>query len=256
MALPKMDDFSFKFVDVPGNALNTTPDDAKDKLDSQPRAIRNFLNNNLIPGIASKEDLANIVVGQLPEGSITDAMLSDATGQIKARVEELFTSVSNGKTSIATAITNMGVTASPTDAFALLAEKIGQIFTGKKFATGTTTSSSSSLPFVRSYGTSNNLSYFNIIGLGFIPEFIISISESPADSSPYFTLYRATDFIGSSTVQQTKVISGSFQTESGGTDGTLWGYKLSTNCYVSETAIQLPASSFLNIPIRWYAIGK
>ncbi|QOY37038.1 hypothetical protein AWH56_005175 [Anaerobacillus isosaccharinicus] len=57
---------------------------------------------------------------------------------LKGALNELFTNVSSGKTQIATAITDKGVTASGGDTFSQLASKIGQIATGKKWATGST----------------------------------------------------------------------------------------------------------------------
>lgn len=53
------------------------------------------------------------------------------------RADAAFQSASDGKTAVANAITAKGVTASPTDTFPTLATKIGQINTGKKWASGT-----------------------------------------------------------------------------------------------------------------------
>ncbi|MDH6673502.1 hypothetical protein M2277_004167 [Paenibacillus sp. LBL] len=50
-----------------------------------------------------------------------------------AAINELFTNVSNGKTSVAAAITGKGVPASGGDEFAVLANKISQIKTGKDY---------------------------------------------------------------------------------------------------------------------------
>lgn len=50
--------------------------------------------------------------------------------------QDLFTSVANGKQAIATAISDKGVAASGSDEFAVLANKISQINTGKRFAIG------------------------------------------------------------------------------------------------------------------------
>lgn len=48
-------------------------------------------------------------------------------------INELFTNVSNGKTSVAAAITGKGVQASGGDDFAVLANKVSQIKTGKDY---------------------------------------------------------------------------------------------------------------------------
>lgn len=54
-------------------------------------------------------------------------------------INELFTFANDGKTAVAYAVAAMGVSAIPSDTFAVLANKIGQIKTGVKFASGTTT---------------------------------------------------------------------------------------------------------------------
>lgn len=53
-----------------------------------------------------------------------------------AAINELFTNANDGKTAVASAVTNKGVQASPSDTFSQLAAKIGQISTGKKWASG------------------------------------------------------------------------------------------------------------------------
>ena len=56
---------------------------------------------------------------------------------VRGALEELFTFANDGKTLIANAITAKGVPADPTETFTSLAAKIGQISTGKKWASGT-----------------------------------------------------------------------------------------------------------------------
>jgi hypothetical protein len=69
--------------------------------------------------------------------SIADSSNLFSATDVEGALKELFTNVSNGKTSIATSITDKGVSASGGDTFATLASKIRQISTGKKWATGT-----------------------------------------------------------------------------------------------------------------------
>ncbi|GJM78899.1 hypothetical protein HMSSN139_13950 [Paenibacillus sp. HMSSN-139] len=59
-------------------------------------------------------------------GSLSD-LLTTSKNSTVAAINELFTNVSNGKTSVAAAITGKGVAASGSDTFAVLAAKIGQI---------------------------------------------------------------------------------------------------------------------------------
>ena len=49
---------------------------------------------------------------------------------VQGAIDQLFTSVSNGKQQIASAITDKGVSTSGTDSFATMAENIGKISTG------------------------------------------------------------------------------------------------------------------------------
>jgi hypothetical protein len=58
------------------------------------------------------------------------ALKTTAKNSIVAAINELFTNASNGKNKIATAITGKGVSASGSDAFSVLAGKIGQIEVG------------------------------------------------------------------------------------------------------------------------------
>lgn len=75
-------------------------------------------------------------------GNKTTLLTTEKTSIVNA-VNELFTYANNGKSSIATAVTNKGVSASPSDTFSVLAGKIGQINTGKKWASGSFNKTSS-----------------------------------------------------------------------------------------------------------------
>ena len=66
-------------------------------------------------------------------------LLTTEKTNLVTAINELFTSASNGKSSIATAITGKGVTASSSDSFSTLATKIGQIPTGVQIHTYTPT---------------------------------------------------------------------------------------------------------------------
>ncbi|MGN7169257.1 pyocin knob domain-containing protein [Paenibacillus cellulositrophicus] len=94
--------------------------------------------------------------------SLTFYMRIMQNGVWGAWSQDLFTSVANGKSSIATAISGKGVPTSPTDSFATMAANIGLINTGKRFATGTYT-----IP-------DNNTQGFTISGLAFTPSIVIA----------------------------------------------------------------------------------
>ena len=59
-----------------------------------------------------------------------------AATTVQAAVDELFTSVSEGKSLIAAAVTDKGVETAATDSFAAMAEKIGKIVTGEAIEKG------------------------------------------------------------------------------------------------------------------------
>lgn len=108
---------------------------------------------------------------------------------VQAFAEMLFTSVSNGKQLIGTAITDaddsLVVPTNPT--FQNLADLIGSINTGKKWASGTATPMSTTKLFKT---TSNDVnSYFiEIRNLEFEPSFIVAFDYSEYNSA-YPTVY-------------------------------------------------------------------
>lgn len=112
--------------------------------------------------------------------SSTSTTLGATASAIKAvmdRANEAFTQAGEGKSSIATAVMEKGVSASPADTFATLADKIGQISTGVKLASG-----------------ANPNTYFDnemgwvveVDGLDFTPTYVV-LAE-PTVSSQYSTL--------------------------------------------------------------------
>ncbi|GIO39084.1 hypothetical protein J41TS12_39450 [Paenibacillus antibioticophila] len=96
----------------------------------------------------------NAAVGSLP------SLLTSAKGNAVAAINELFTSASNGKTAVAAAITGKGVPASGSDTFTQLATKIGQIVTGKRYASG-------------SGDVASGVGKVTISGLKFTPSFVV-----------------------------------------------------------------------------------
>jgi len=87
-------------------------------------------------------------------------------------LDELFTNANDGKTGIANAVTAKGVPASPSDTFSALADKIGQINTGKKWASGT---------------VSDVNSKFTVNNLDFKPSVVILYSITP--NPQYYVIY-------------------------------------------------------------------
>ncbi|MCM3040720.1 hypothetical protein M3201_13535 [Paenibacillus motobuensis] len=124
--------------------------------------------------IALKSTVDNAV------GNLSTLQTTDKSNVVKA-INELFTNVSNGKSSIAAAIADKGVQASGSDTFAQLASKIGQIVTGKKFASGTVISIDEEVEY-RGLGGFYTKSYEAVIqNLGFNPGLTMLRYYSPGN---------------------------------------------------------------------------
>ncbi|CAM4317305.1 pyocin knob domain-containing protein [Paenibacillus typhae] len=97
---------------------------------------------------------------------------SDNNGTISwgAWSADLFQSVANGKSSIASAISGKGVAATGSDDFGTLAAKIGQINTGRRFASGAV-----------SMGWTGAIWTASVWGLAFTPKTIIAMAPINGD---------------------------------------------------------------------------
>lgn len=84
----------------------------------------------------------------------------------KKRADEAFQFADSGKKAVANAVTAKGVSASPTDAFSVLAGKIGQISTGKKYFSKTLYKNEF-ITYIRSDSYTNTFGnmyhYYNIV---------------------------------------------------------------------------------------------
>lgn len=110
-------------------------------------------------GFASATEFATHKADEAAHGIGDKAtLLTTNKTSIVAAMNELFTNANDGKIAVANAVTAKGVPASPTDTFAVLAGKIGQIDTGLKTAIGT--------------ATTNNSDRIYVNGLGFKPRFV------------------------------------------------------------------------------------
>lgn len=100
-----------------------------------------------------------------------------AADNVEDGMKELFTNVSNGKNLVGTAITDVDAkVAVPTNpTFNDLASAIGNISTGKKWASGTANVTSAQRTYFPGYGASVNLNFitFSISSLGFTPSIIL-----------------------------------------------------------------------------------
>lgn len=67
------------------------------------------------------------------ENPVENKVISSKLEELDNELIDIKKSVSDGKTLVATAITDKGVATSPTDSFATMAENIGQIESGSSF---------------------------------------------------------------------------------------------------------------------------
>lgn len=116
-------------------------------------------------------------------------------------VNQLFQSVSNGKASVANAITAKGVSTSTTATFATMATNISLITTGN-FASGSTVSPSNNHNFLTAGGTTVSSPAVTISGLSFKPNLIImSNGQDVSNYQNYYSLNAASLTPGTDQVQ-------------------------------------------------------
>lgn len=159
--------------------------------------------------------------------SVADTAGHFTGDDVEEVLAELFTFANDGKTDIADAVTAMGVSASPSDTFATLATKIGQINTGKKYASGSVTSATSALNFILDDGTSSSQYYITVTGLTFTPSLIELYYNTNYDR----TFYSSNGQFGSGGSKIAEDIKNSY---------TPQYFKLTGNAYVNNTGFQMP----------------
>ncbi|CAH1216157.1 pyocin knob domain-containing protein [Paenibacillus sp. JJ-223] len=156
---------------------------------------------------------------------------------------DLFTSVSNGKASIAAAITGKGVPTAADAPFATMAANINAIQVGPKYATGTVTSLSFSSNFILGDGSTLSMPFMAVSGLGFTPTRIVveivnpvsaatAVTTFPCSANTYngYQIYAAANYTGASIR----------------VDGT--------QSYVNHLGFRLAVRE-LNTQYRWHAYG-
>ncbi len=191
-----------KSIIKPDGSLEYTPDDIK-SIDDKVSGLESSFN-------VHQADLASQDVGKGADlVGLPDIDNNFTATTVGGAMQELFTNVSNGKSLVGGAITdvdeNVVIPTDPT--FQNLADAIGSISTGKKWATGISPAQSSII----------------VTGLDFLPTFIII---HPNDSDSYLNKYNVYDarisqtkflkVASSSVVQETLVSSGGGYVQHGG----------------------------------------
>lgn len=127
-------------LDTRVNAAET-PAGAQAKADAAKTSANTYTDTKIaaIPPVKDASTAQKGVVQLIDSTTSTSTTLAPTANAVKLAMDQAnsaFQSASNGKNSIASAITGKGVPATGSDDFATLASKIGQISIGKKYASG------------------------------------------------------------------------------------------------------------------------
>jgi hypothetical protein len=152
---------------------------------------------------------------------------------------QLKTHIQNNKNTLATNLTNKGQSSVGTETLAALVAKVANVSTGKKFASGVGTTSSSTLNFIRIGGVEHNTYYCEVAGLNFTPS-VILISGNDGNFR-----YPDVMYWSDNTYQGTKI----YATRTSST----YVYTITFPAYVSGTAFRLACTYAPNTPFRWIA---
>ncbi|RFU70341.1 hypothetical protein D0469_07000 [Peribacillus saganii] len=101
MTLQPLNGFTKKVADMPDRPnRQLTTAEVKAQFDAAPEELRVFVNNiisQLNADFALKQEINNIVLGQINDGSLPDIKLSNDAGQIKDRLAKDITDLANFK---------------------------------------------------------------------------------------------------------------------------------------------------------------
>lgn len=182
--------------DANGNVnvnIDTSKLATKEELSSASTYIQQEMNDLEQTVAAHQTDLASQTTGKGASLiGIEDSANQFTATTVEGALTELFTSVSNGKNQVANAITQKGQTASGSDTFAQLATAIGNIVTGKAWASGSIASNTSNELFNTLSGTTETMLSINVSGIAFKPSIIIAYTN--IDNSFFISLFLPTTF--------------------------------------------------------------
>ncbi|GGG13585.1 phage tail protein [Paenibacillus aceti] len=186
------DDIAIKGT-VDDHANLTTAHGATSAVTANRLVLRDSTGRAQVAAPAASADIARLDTVNNAVGNLANLKTTDKSNTVAA-LNELFINVSNGKSLVAAAITDQGVSASGSDTFPQLASKIALIKTGKEFATGTLAVASSDSkyffhkddtlgggPSIYAYGK-------EATGLYFQPSIIVMFADVSGNS--YVSVYR------------------------------------------------------------------
>ncbi|MGG6311554.1 phage tail protein [Paenibacillus macerans] len=247
------------------NAANTTATTAESKA------------NDAIAQLAEKAAAADV-------GNKADLQTANKTNLVAA-VNELFTSAGNGKSDWASVIGSplavsdtfaqlksktqiikdtmaanlsaKGQTSTGAEALAQLVSKIGQIFQGKKFASGDATCSSMEQQYTRytsnPSGVAGSWLYdLTITGLTFTPSLIFIYTPGAIAGTSYFTIYKAEMNFAGLVDADILFIQINIGSSIGAGNGQVVKYM--SPAFVNSTGFCLPVSGGASRAVSWIAI--
>lgn len=140
-----------------------------------------------------KLDLANTTSGSSGAKLVGVSTIAGLRGNdVQTCLQNLFQFANDGKIAVANAIVGKSVSASNSDTFATLANKIGQINTGKKYASGTLVVSNNKYNYKTS-DTPREFNYAEVRGLNFEPSLIViygaHIYGNKTYNTPHITIH-------------------------------------------------------------------
>ena len=141
------------------------------------------------------------ILGQNPTAQNTlynNAQTSSiiTANNVQGAIDQLFTSVSNGKQQIASAITDKGVSTSANDSFATMAENIGKISTGVNMVSATA---------IANGGQANEALTFTFSSIS-VPQYAFLCYTTPSTEQFYITNFAFT-FYAYSTISNQSAIT-------------------------------------------------
>lgn len=196
------------------SGLNTT---AKENLVSAVNELFTFANDG-------KSKWSSVIGSPLVSG--------DTFAQMQTKTQTI-------KNTLATNLTAKGQSSVGTETLTALADKVANVVTGKKFAEGTATGSSSELSFTRYQGTSMNRLYLTVSGLAFTPSYILIRKINQDNFSVSYDSRRPNN--NTITIQDSE------------TSGSI--FKSTGSAYVNSTGFRLPVSNNeFNASYQWIAV--
>lgn len=225
-----------------------TPSGAQAKVNTAVGTLSNLLTTakgNIVAAINELFTFANNGKSDIASVVGSPATSADTFAQLKTHIQ-------NSKNTLASNLSAKGQSASGTESLSSLASKVANINVGKRFASGSTTISTTLLPFIAYDGSSGyelRCNYVQVTGLNFLPRMIF-IKTNFSNGTNYYTLYNANLSINNNANYKIRLwmVDNSGQGAPGQS-----AFLLSGNATVTSTGFLLPCFGTLGQAAQWEA---